>query len=202
MNIDEIDFNTGDIILYASDKYFFDRVIQKCSKSKYVHISIVIKNPKGLNDGLYVIESAFSNPYNDEKSHTKVNGVQIHTLHDALADNSYNYYYRKLNLIKDIPNITDKICDIEGLIHERPYDLNPIDWLEAEIRVVNPNIVKKQQSNSFWCSALVTYIYIKLGLIHRDVPWTLVNPSEFGTERETNLPFQNCYLFPEILINL
>lgn len=201
MNINDIDFNTGDIILYASDKSWFDRMIQFFSCSKYVHIAMVLKNPKGLDNGLYIVESTQGSPYTDEKTHTKINGVQIHKLHDVINNHDgYNYYYRKLNLTKPIDNITEKVCDIEGLIHERPYDLNPIDWLEAEIRVIDPELVNKQQTKSFWCSALVTYIYVKLGLIHSEIPWTLVNPSEFGTERVSNLPFQNCSLEKENLI--
>ena len=201
MNINDIDFKTGDIILYASNKGFFDKMIQKCSRSKYVHVAMVIKDPPTLKKGAYIIESCLNSNHDDFIDHKKVNGVQIHPLRDAINTyDSFDYYYRKVNITKKIDNITEKVWKIEGLLHGKPYDTKPLDWLEAEIRTIDPSIFHKQRTNTFWCSALVSYIYVKLGLMNIDVPWTLVSPKEFGTERETQLPFQGCNLDSEIKI--
>ena len=44
----------------------------------------------------------------------------------------------------------------------KPYDLNPLDWSKAARDI---EIGDCQKDNTFWCSALVSYIYIKLGFL-------------------------------------
>ena len=44
---------------------------------------------------------------------------------------------------------------VHDVVYNKPYDINPIDWVEAFLQVdFNP-----QKTDRFWCSALVGCIY-------------------------------------------
>jgi hypothetical protein len=70
------------------------------------------------------------------------------------------------------------------------------------LRVLDKDIVWEQQTSSFWCSALAAFIYVKLGLLGQNVPWSLVSPKEWGTERSETLKFLECYLDKEVALLL
>ena len=50
------------------------------------------------------------------------------------------------------------------------------------------------QTNSFWCSALATYIYIELGILTPDENWTLKRPSDFSLSAEHLKLSKDCEL--------
>ena len=55
-----------------------------------------------------------------------------------------------------------------------------------------------QKTNSFWCSALVGYIYTRCGLLNRETDWSILRPSDFSIEYNDILKFINdCYLDSE-----
>jgi len=192
------DLNTGDIILFAGEQGLFDKFLNIFTGSRYTHVGIVIKDPDNLDKGLYMLESGLE-PMPDCETGKKIFGVQLHKL-DEVAKGP-NVFYRKLCL--DTPrDLTSDVCAIDKLIHGKPYDINPIDWLEAELRILHVDCVSKQETSSFWCSALVAYIYVKLGLLDESVPWTLISPKEWGYLRKPTLQFKGCHLDKEVQLNL
>ena len=78
-----------------------------------------------------------------------------------------------------------------------------MDWIKGGLHL---NVGNTHKTNTFWCSALVSYLYYKLGLI-REVPWTIISPKELGTESENtkkskdSIEFINCIVDKEIKIN-
>jgi len=74
-------------------------------------------------------------------------------------------------------------------LDRRPYDLNPSDWEKALGRLEGRQ-ESEQQSRSFWCSALVAYLFVELGLLDKSVPWTLVAPHEWAADPPASLPLQ------------
>jgi hypothetical protein len=194
--MDELD--TGDIILFSSDSGCFDRVIRRCSGSIYTHVGIIIKNPVGEREGIYMLESG-TEPLPDVETGKEVFGVQLQHL-ENVADRK-GVFYRKLHLDKS-RDLTKPLCAIDHLVHGRPYDVNPLDWLKAELRVLDEDIVWEQQTSSFWCSALAAFIYVKLGLLGQNVPWSLVSPKEWGSEQSETLKFLGCHLDKEVVLRL
>ena len=90
------------------------------------------------------------------------------------------------------------------MIYGNPYDINPLDWLRAELRILYPDDkIFEQQTHSFWCSALIAYIYIKMNFLPSNIPWTLITPAEWGASTTKSLPFKNCILseVEEIYLN-
>ena len=189
MNIDNL--NTGDILLFSNNKTLFERAIQFFTHSLYTHVAMVVKDPPGF-PGLHIIESS-REPMPDEINNRKVFGVQMQPLEAALKTNGENVVVRKLMINRKVKqNFTKKVFDIVQKIYAKPYDINLLDWLRAELRVLDPKLIWEQQEHSFWCSALVAYIYVQLNFLPKTLPWTLISPDEWS--KDTTLQFKNCFL--------
>ena len=188
---------TGDIILYSEKKYFYERVIQYFTNSKYTHIAMILKDPIYINPslkGLYIIESGVES-FNDAEDNEKKFGVQIVSFDKIMEKWEGEIFVRKLHYKRD-KDFYKKLSEVHEIVHNKPYDLLPQDWIEAAL-----GIGHIKRTNTFWCSALISYIYIKLGLLDKFMDWTLVTPNEFGTENNKSLKFVNCYLDKEIKLN-
>ncbi len=189
MNID--DLNTGDILLFSNNKTLFERAIQYFTHSLYTHVAMVVKDPPGF-PGLHIIESS-REPMPDEINNRKVFGVQMQPLEAALKTNGENVVVRKLMINRKVKqHFTKKVFDIVKKIYAKPYDINLLDWLRAELRVLDPKLIWEQQDHSFWCSALVAYIYVELGFLPKTLPWTLISPDEWS--KDNTLQFKDCFL--------
>ena len=188
VNID--DLSTGDILLFSNSKTLFERTIQYFTHSSYTHVAMVLRNPPGF-PGLHIIESS-REPMPDEINNRKVFGVQMQPLEAALKTNG-DVFVRKLMINRKVRQcFTKKVFDIVQKVYAKPYDINPLDWLRAELRVLDPKLIWEQQDHSFWCSALVAYIYVELGFLPKTLPWTLISPDEWS--KDTTLQFKNCFL--------
>lgn len=194
---------TGDILLYNSN-YWYSRLIEWGSGSKFSHISIILRDPTFINEkltGLYILESSYED-IPDSNTGEKVWGVQIIPLDHVLEEykKSYvgNLYYRRLETEKGedfYTKLKDCIKHTEG----DKYDLNPLDWFKAEFQI---NIGNTRKENTFWCSALVGYVYCHMGFIDKDISWSILPPRKFSHYENDRLTYSNCSLHPERLINL
>lgn len=194
---------TGDILLYNS-KYWYSRLIEKATGSKFSHISIILRDPVYINPelkGLYILESGYENIC-DSNTGKRVFGVQIvpleHTL-DAYRNSCIgSLYYRKLEKVRTetfYKRLSDVIKHVEG----KRYDINPVDWIKAKFDIEMGNLHK---TNTFWCSALVGYIYSVLCLVDSEIPWSILPPRKFSYYENDRLTYKNCNLEPERNINL
>jgi hypothetical protein len=194
---------TGDLLLYNSN-YWYSRCIEYATGSLYSHISIILRDPVYINPklkGLYVLESSKENIC-DSNTGKKILGVQIipleHVLKEYKASSVGNLYYRQLEANKSntfTSVLTECINHTEG----DKYDLDPIDWVKAEFGINKGDV---QKENTFWCSALVAYVYCKLGFLDSSIPWTIIPPRKFSYYENDRLTYYNCTLHPELLINL
>ncbi|VVU94747.1 hypothetical protein CPAV1605_472 [seawater metagenome] len=192
--IESNSLKNGDILLFHSPKGCFSKAIQCWTSSKFSHIGMVLENPiyinPDLNKGLYLLESG-SEGRADSEDHTKKIGVQIQLLNPILNEYGQgNVYCRKLNSFT--PFSTKKMKEIHDIIHNKPYDLNIVDWAEAMVDDKVP-IFRKKTTDRFWCSALVTFIYVKLGYLPNQTYWSLVSPENWNDKKKFFV-FQNCQL--------
>ncbi len=192
---------TGDILLYNSNT-IIGRTIELLSYSKFSHISIILRDPTFINPelkGLYVIESG-SEKIKDVVSGKKVIGVQVIPLDYVLSqyqNASFGYlYYRKLDCVRD-QKFNDKMKEIVMTTDGKFYDINPLDWIKAKFDI---EIGDEQKENTFWCSALASYIYVKLGFLEKTLPWTIIAPRRFSYYEDERLTFVDCKLSPEQFI--
>lgn len=194
---------TGDILLYNS-QYWYSRLIEWGSGSKFSHISIILRDPTFINEklnGLYILESSYED-IPDSNTGEKVWGVQIIPLQHVLDEyqKSYvgNLYYRRLETEKD-ESFYNKLKECVNHTEGDKYDLNPVDWFKAEFQL---DVGNTRKENTFWCSALVGYVYCQLGFIDQDISWSILPPRKFSHFENDRLTYYNCSLHPERLISL
>ena len=188
MDIEKL--QTGDMILYNGD-YFISRIVEYFTHSIYSHVAVVIRNPFFDNkflDGIYVLESGYENTL-DPENHRKKFGVQLTKLEDMMKKYMGKIFVRKLHCIRD-GHFYRKIQQIHSDVHNIPYDINPFDWIRADLNI---NIGNTQKRNTYWCSALVAYLYVKLGFLDKDLPWSLISPQDLSSS-SSRLHFHNCVL--------
>ena len=75
----------------------------------------------------------------------------------------------------------------------KPYDLNPIDWIAAKfnIRLVHRETIR------FFCSALMGYVLTELKLLPENTDWTIITPKKYSYFERCRLEFTNCTIDPE-----
>ena len=77
-------FETGDLLLYNTTKYWYSRAIEWFTSSNYSHVSMVLRRPTWLDPSLceeeyYVLESG-SECFPDAVSGDFKFGVQVHEI--------------------------------------------------------------------------------------------------------------------------
>lgn len=195
------EFETGDIILFSDITYIPSRIIEWVTGSKYSHVGIVLKDPTYINPllkGLYIFESTGLSSIVDSEDNKRKTGVQIRKLENVCNDYNGAIFWRKLHALRN-DDFNKKIIEIHTKVYNKPYDIQPIDWLKS---MFNNKHGDSQVMSRFFCSALVTYIYDVLGFVPSDTPWTIIRPKDFGTENiATNrIQFINCTVDNEVMI--
>ena len=163
----------------------FDSCIKWGSHSNWTHSAIVLKDPTFIHHslkGLYVWESSREARPDPQDGKKKI-GVQITPLFELL--NSYKGSgVVVVRSIHSSPNLfTNKnLKKVHDVVYGKPYDLNPIDWVEAFLKKdLNP-----QKTNRFWCSALCGFIYTKCGLLDSKTDWSILAPNDFDIANDDN----------------
>jgi len=200
-------FETGDILLFNNNHIssytgIFSYLIKFFTKSDWSHLGIILKDPeftdKKLEKGLYLWESSLEFFGDAEDNKIKLS-VQIVPLRKMVEHFKGFVAWRKLDS-GDIKITTDHLKEIHSLVHNKPYDLNPIDWIEAYLEH-SPN---PQKISRYFCSALVARIYSYLKLIDANINWSIIRPSSFSNQNlddklHINL-INNAKLLDEITI--
>ena len=191
-NFDQINFQTGDLILFSADHGFLTACIKLCSHSKFSHIGMVIRDPNFLPDdlkvGIYLLESTSLETTVDIEDHKKKIGVQIQDLRTVLENYPGKTYYRRLMCNRDAEFMT-RLSYAHSLVHNEPYDFEPIDWIDLAFHTHYGNLHREDE---FVCSALVAFMYVSLGILNKNTNWTVYRPCDFGTE---NLSDRNYLYF-------
>lgn len=198
---DTNDYDTGDILLFSDKTYIPSRIIEYVTDSKYSHTGIILRDPTYINPdlkGLYILESTGCSNIMDAEDKKIKFGVQIRKFEPVYETYDGAIMWRRLHIDRD-EKFCQTIKDIHDVIHNKPYDINPKDWVESLFDIKLGNV---QVTSRFFCSALVTYIYDKLGLVDKGTPWTIIRPKDLGTENiQTNrIKIINCILDKEIVI--
>jgi len=211
MNLENIkdQFNTGDILLFHHNNDFttiergmfsiFTDLIMYFTGSRYSHTAIIIKDPSFTSPplkGLYVLESSWEDFPDVEDKEYKL-GVELEEL-DKVLDTYKNgeVYWRQLKCERN-DEFNEKMVETHSVVHNRPYDIIPSDWLKAALHINKGDIHKKK---TFWCAALVAFAYVQWGFLDKETPWTLVSPKMLGTEvnNKYELEFCKCIIEKEV----
>lgn len=198
-NIDINTLKTGDMLLFKY-RSLLSRFIEYFTSSSYSHCGIIIKNPdfgSFKDEGLYFLESTGLDHIPDAEQNKVKFGVQIRKLEDVLKDNGGTIYYRKLHCNRN-EEFYKKLTHAHTIIHDKPYDDNPLHWVRAKYKLEIGNL---QNENTFFCSALVSFVYMTLGLLPLDTKWSTIEPCQLGTEKDKdNLVFIKCKMDEEVIV--
>jgi hypothetical protein len=202
-------FNTGDILLYNTTKYWYSRLIERFTSSDYSHVSMVLHRPTWLDPSLceeeyYVLESG-SERFPDAVSGDFKFGVQVCPLSKVLAEyatQGYGHLYvRRIHYLEPA---AEKLVNGIKAAYEKvkacPYDLNPCDWIKCYFdehktleQIESQHYTSNQKTTSFWCSALMSFVLVVAGFLDKSVPWTMITPYDFSAFRAPQrLVFQGC----------
>lgn len=167
---------TGDIVIYKEPQqfsrwWFLGRLISTATDSPWVHVGIILKDPKWLGlKGTYIWESAWTGIPDAVDRVTKF-GVQLVPFDQRIVKGIT--YYREY---EGSEFNSEKLKSIYHELLDKPYDINPVDWVEA-LTKYDPD---PQREKRFWCSAMVACVLTKLDLLDQDTDWTITVPKFFA----------------------
>tara|TARA_Y100000817_G_C16792198_1_gene515680 strand:+ start:407 stop:1024 length:618 start_codon:yes stop_codon:yes gene_type:complete len=175
--------NTGDVLLFNSSDHWYDWLVKKCTFSHYSHSAMVLRDPLFAGEylfGLYIIQSD-SAEKEDVEDHTHKFGVQIVPIKDIFDSGYDDVYVRRLTTKRD-GDFFEKLREAHKDVHNIPYDLNLFHWWTAGMYHLGRSTqMVKKHVDSFWCSALVVYLYSRLGLVDESVDWSNMAPSDIAS---------------------
>lgn len=192
MSFDFSTLKTGDVILfnYRATGCFgcFTRLIKWGTHSNYSHIGMILRDPTYIKPnlkGLFVWESSWEGHPDPQDNKIKL-GVQITPLEEVLDTykGKGHVFIRKLACGKQTFNPTI-MQDIHNVVYDKPYDIVPKDWIEAFFKKDD----HPQKTDRFWCSALVGYIYTRVGVLIPETDWSMLTPNDFSLSGE-NLSYK------------
>lgn len=197
MDLESVDFQTGDVLLFHQERYWFSRVVEFFTDSKYSHVAMVLKDPEFTTPplkGLYIFESGVESIPDAENGRIKF-GVQIVPLEKIISEYPGNVYYRKLDCVRD-EAFNEKMAKIHSNVHNISYDTDVADMIKA---VMHVDVGDLQKQTTYWCSALLSYIFVELGFLPEDTPWTLITPKQFSSGYKNKLEMTGtCTLEDEV----
>lgn len=198
------ELNTGDIILFNGQDYWFSSLVEYVTGSIYSHIGIILKDPIYIDPklkGVYLLESGSETIADGEDGQEKF-GVQITDFTEIYDQYVGRIYWRKLKfheVIKEVAfigKLRETMPEIHSVIHNKPYDYFVNDLLDAKIKHHTEN---DRRTDRFFCSALASFVYTKLGLLRDDTDWSLMTPKEFDMNNLKELE-NGAYLENEMRI--
>nr|QFG73665.1 MAG: hypothetical protein [Megaviridae environmental sample] len=185
--------NTGDVLLFHTNSWwdYISWVIDLFSWSKYSHAAMIIKNPPWDENlkGLYVIQSTVGEIHDIQDNEIKI-GVQLERFQDVMKYNG-TVYWRKLNINRD-KDFNNAVIAAESIAHNRPYDFLPVDWIKTCFDLHSP-ISNEQRKKTFFCSALVSFMLVSMGVLPKDTAWSTIRPKDLGTEKGSRLSIQELH---------
>lgn len=176
------DLKTGDILLFSGHstgwiQYFTD-MIKYGTHCNYSHVGFVLKDPTFINPelkGIYVWESGWEGKPDPQDGFTKL-GVQLTSLDTILSNFKGSKIVKRGFNSDDVLFTDEELCKVHENVYNKPYDISPKNWLEALFRKDSD----PQRTSSFWCSALVGYIFVKCNVIQPETDWSIMRPSDFS----------------------
>lgn len=189
---DQDSLKTGDIILCHgyNPKGLdpgIDGVIEFFTHSPWEHAGLIIRDPSkildvSLNDGLYIYQAGTGpNGYPDVLN-GNLCGVTLNKLDDFLC-NREHIYVRTLNNYMFTDNQKSKFRKAFKESHGKPYDKGWWNWFCTGInswccygKCKCCNCCVPKHVNDFWCSALVSFMYVKMGCFSKNLDWSDKTP--------------------------
>ena len=196
---------TGDLLLFNTRTHWYDFLIERFTGSKFSHVGMVVRDISCgdcADVGLCMLESGYES-FPDVVTDKKIYGVQLAELDKVLSTymddggRSGYVYYRKLDCERD-DKFASKTKQYIESVYGKPYDMLPQDWVKSAFDIEKGN---ERRTGTFWCSALVAYMYDNYGFIDQHTPWTIIQPTQFSYYEGRQLPLaESVALAPEVCV--
>jgi len=201
-NLDDIidQLDDYDLLLFRGQDYWFSYVVEYATWSDFSHVGLVLKgapeiSPE-LTSNLFLESGAEQTP--DVIEHKIKWGVQITDLQKVIENYTGQVYSRKLIISDELRiKLKEQLYTIYQDIADAPYDCDVHDLIRAELNI---DVGDVQKTDKFFCSALVSYFYVKLGLLTPTLKWDLITPKEFSTDYITNQLLEDVSFGPLVRI--
>ena len=184
------DLKTGDLILFDNGGCnLLSLLIKYFTCSEITHVAMILKDPDFIDPalkGYYVWESNYEGVPDPQDDKIKF-GVQITPLNeicDKYREQNSSIYTRSIHCPTELLS-KEHLKEIHSIVYDKKYDYYLGDLIEAMQQKDN----KPQKTDRFWCSALVGCIYTNCGIFNKDTDWSILRPSDFTPEYDTNLQF-------------
>jgi len=208
--VDEVikTLETGDIILFQEEAKcgsifrLIDWAIRCCTRSKFSHVGIVVKNPPMgfLNENNEWVTLHEDNQQEDKcfiwdssKHFTRDPADNRIKFGIALVPAIHYFNNPKLKhqtLYKRSPKnkktkdkwTTEAIQKLYKFVYNKPYDVRLLHWLAGAFHIIIP-----KTTDTFWCSAFVTYALCSVGILdEKCTNWTLRTPQDLSSTSSDN----------------
>jgi hypothetical protein len=176
--------NNFDVMLFNGQNFWFSYVVEYATWSQFSHIGIILKSPTWLDPSLtgnYLLESG-EEDVPDAVTHKLKFGVQITPLEHVIKNYTGNIYYRKLISVpyeENPDHYHEMLKNIYNMIENKPYDDTVVDLIRIALHL---KLGDCRRTNSFFCSALVSFIFTQLGILPSDIQWDLIEPKDYDTK--------------------
>jgi hypothetical protein len=180
------ELKTGDVLLFYDPHTWLSWAIAKFSGARTCsHVAMVIVDPSWVDEsGIYEIESGWWKDLPDVEDHENKYGVRMSNIKDVIERYGVdNIHVRQL---EKHPSWTETdLKEAHLSVHNIHYDDRPTDWAMAFVGESG-----QRTTETFWCTALVAYLYVRLKLCPADLNWSFVTPAAFTTHPE-ELPLKD-----------
>jgi hypothetical protein len=177
-----LDVEDFDVLLFRGQQSLFSYVIEYGTWSDFSHVGLVLRGFSELDDqltDLYMLESGFQTSP-DAYEHKQKFGVRLSNLAQVCKEYDGQIYVRQLKASPaQKARMKSQLARLYPSIKDDLYD----DCVKDIVRVgLDLNIGDNQRTDRFFCSALASFIFVKLGLLESSLKWDLVRPKDFGSD--------------------
>lgn len=174
-----------DILMFSGAQMYPSRTIEWLTRSDFSHVAMFLSSPTYIDERLrgkdFVLESG------EEVRPCVLGGemawgVQIQPWEFIYATYPGKIYSRRLTW-----TVSDDECDTESIEQKLAsawnetkhagYDMNPIDFLRADSGRALDGACQK--TNEFICSAYLTFLLVRLGVLPPTTKWDTFVPRDF-----------------------
>ena len=186
---------TGDILLFDEHPNNWlmstiDSAIRCFTDSKYSHVGMAIINPPWAPEGKYIWDSSKHNIADPSDNKIKF-GIALVPLEHYITqtDGKQQLYVRKPVKQETYDLFTDEfLSHLHDKVYGKHYDLTFSHWLAGWLHILVP-----RSTDTFFCSAFVSYALTNAGILSKRTDWTIVSPAQLSSENDANLHWIHKY---------
>jgi len=171
---------TFDVLLFEGKDWWPSRALEDLCDSPYCHVAIALVDPLYLGDDLhgeFIIESGEENTPGEETGGRLRWGVQIQRVSDAVDKYPGKVFRRRFHWANEPPSdVEKKLVELWSKTKNAPYDVNPIDLLEARFGLD----FRSRHTDEFVCSTFAAFLLTTIGVLPEECNWDTLAPFDFA----------------------